>query len=111
MEINSELRLSGFTRIDRGTQGAIFVRYQTPPEEGQTKLEKSPMYYGGENCLSYNIFIPKPKAPKLIACAIVTRSSRNCYTVAAFSATKIKNFHAISLLQVQSMLTDFFQGG
>ena len=50
MTIKNEFKLKGFTKIDAGDEGAVFVRYDEPPKEErkrEAELRETPMYYGG----------------------------------------------------------------
>ncbi len=49
MEIKNAFYLTGFTRIDKGEQGAVFVRYDEPSErKGEPSINEAYLNYGGK---------------------------------------------------------------
>lgn len=104
--------LSGFTRIDKGEAGAVFVRYADVQDDTRKpEINETPLYYGGADTYNFTISIPKPKAQKITACAIVTRSSKNCYQATAFDERRIKAFNRDSLDGLRKAVADFFAEG
>jgi len=109
MIINNGFYLNGFTRIDKGEEGAVFVHYEDEGEEQRApEIRETPLYYGGPNTANYTLSIPKPKAKKLAACAIVTRSSKNCYQATVFDAKRIDNFKSDTLDGLRQTVARFF---
>ena len=84
MIIHDGFYLSGFTRLDKGEAGAVFVRYENEAEGGKVR--------------------------KIGACAVVTRSSKNCYQATVFDARRIAHFKADTLDGLRRTVAQFFKG-
>ena len=111
MEISARLVLYGFDRKDMGEQGAVFLRYETPPkDERKSEIKESPMYYGGRDCVSYLVNIPKPRAAEIAGVVIVERTSKNRYAVSAWMNGKITSFSATSIEDIQKAIGDMQRG-
>lgn len=109
MIIQSGFYLSGFTRRDLGEEGAVFVHYEEPPTNARgAEIKETPMYYGGPDTANYTLSIPKPKAKEITACAIVTRTSKNCYQASVFDKKHIGNYKADTLDGLRRICADFF---
>lgn len=111
MQIKNDFCLRGFEKIDKGDEGAVFVRYDNPqPPKGEPEIIESPLRYGGGHVLNYTISIPSPAtAPrKVIACAIVTRTSKNCYTANCFNEKNIATYRRESLNALNEAVAEFF---
>ena len=103
--------ISGFSRIDKGEEGAVFVRYEDEKEDKRApEIKETPLYYGGADTVNYALSLPKPRARKLAACAIVTRTSKNNYTATVFGARRIETFKEHSLDGLRRKVADFFKG-
>lgn len=110
MTIHNGFYLSGFTRLDKGEAGAVFVHYEEAREDKRApEIRESPMYYGGADTENFTISIPKPKGKKLTACAIVTRTSKNCYQATVYDERRIENFKSDSLDGLRRTVADFFK--
>ncbi len=110
MEINNSFYLQGFRRMDMREAGAVFVRFEAPTaEKSAASIEKAPMYYHGKDNACYMLTVPKPQAEKLTACAVVTRTSKNRYSATAFDETRIQDFYAETLSELQASLNKFFR--
>lgn len=109
MIIYNEFYLAGFTRIDKGEEGAVFVRIEYPPEDVLPKPEiiSTPMQHGKNNTNSYILVMPKFMAT-ITACAIVKRSSKNCYSATVFDEKRIQTFRSDSLNRLRRIVADFF---
>ncbi|MDE7159064.1 MAG: hypothetical protein K2N74_05760 [Clostridiales bacterium] len=104
--------ISGFTRMDKGEAGAVFVRYEDEKaEEGKRapEIREAARQYGGANTENYTVCVPKPRARKLAACAIVTRTSKNNYTATVFGARRIETFKEHSLDGLRRKVAEFFR--
>lgn len=101
MEISGKLILHRFERKDPGEHGAVFLRYETP-EKDKRKIEmmESPMYYGGQDYLSYVLSVPIPRAKQVTGVVIVERTSKNRYTVSAWANGSIINFSATNTEEI-----------
>ena len=109
MIIHDGFYLSGFTRIDKGDAGAVFVHYEDEKAEARApEIKETPLYYGGGSTANYTISIPKPKVRKITACAIVTRSSKNCYQATVYDARRIEYFKADTLDGLRRTVANFF---
>ncbi len=106
MVINSGFYLTGFTRIDKGEEGAVFVRYDVA-QSSKCKPEINEIFsnYGGTGTASYSLSIP---VPKVVACAIVTRTSKNCYSATVFGMRKIDTYKSDSLDGLRRTVAAFF---
>ena len=110
MEIKSGFYLRGFTRIDKGESGAFFVRYEEEAgETGEPEIARSYLNYGAGR-ESYTLTIPKPKARKITACAIVTRTSKNSYTAACYDERQIATLKSDTLEGLRHTVAAFFEG-
>lgn len=111
MEIKSAFYLRGFTRIDKGESGAVFVHYEEEKgENGAPEIERSYLNYGGAGRESYTLTLPKPKARKLTACAIVTRTSKNSYTAACYDERRVAFLKGDTLEGLRHTVAAFFEG-
>ncbi len=109
MEIKSGFYLTGFTRIDKGEEGAVFVRYDEPAAKAQTpEINEAFLEYGGKNSESYILTIPRQLPRNVVAVAIVTRTSKNCYSATAFGERLIDTFKADSLDGLRGKVARFF---
>ena len=107
MEIKSEFYLNGFTRIDKGEQGAVFIRYDDLNERKDTPaINEGYLNYGGMNSESFVVSIPARNA---ISAAIVTRTSKNRYSATAFGVWKISTFYDESLSGLRKQVAKFFE--
>lgn len=108
MIIHDGFYLNGFTRMDKGEAGAVFVHYA---EEGEDKRapEMKPIY-GGADTVNFTLFIPKPRPRKVTACAVVTRSSKNCYSATVYDERRIETFKESSLNDLRKRCAAFFEG-
>ena len=55
------------------------------------------------------LYLPKMRE-KITACAIVTRSSKNCYQATAYDERHIKHFKENTLESLRRAVADFFKG-
>lgn len=109
MEIKSEFYLTGFTRIDKGEQGAVFVRYDEPAEkERRPEINDAYMNYGGKNADSYILTIPQ-NPRKVVAAAIVTRTSKNIYSATVFGERHIDTLKSDTLNGLRRKVAEFFE--
>lgn len=112
MIIHDGFYLNGFTRQDKGEEGAVFVHYEDEREDKRApEIKETPMYYGGADTANYTVSIPKPRARKITACAIVTRSSKNCYQATVYDERRIESFKADTLDGLRRTVAAFFKGG
>lgn len=102
MEIKSGFYLTGFTRIDKGEQGAVFVRYDNP---GAPSINEAFLNYGGKNSENFILSMP---ARNVISAAIVTRTSKNRYSATVFGVRSISSFCADSLDGLRNIVATFF---
>lgn len=101
--------LHGFTRLDKGEAGALFVQYAEEQEEAhKPEIRETPLLYGGAGTVNYTLSIPKPKARNPKSCAIVQRTSKNRYSATAYDERRIDTFHAETLDGLRRMVADFF---
>lgn len=106
MEIKNAFYLTGFTRIDKGEQGAVFVRYDEPSErKGKPSINESYLNYGGKGSESFILSMP---ARNVISAAIVTRTSKNRYSATVFGVRSISSFCADSLDGLRNIVATFF---
>lgn len=111
MIIHDGFYLNGFTRMDKGEAGAVFVRYAEEDEDKRKpEIKETPMYYGGADTMNFTLTIPKPRPRKMTACAIVTRSSKNCYSATVFDERRIETFKESSLNDLRTACAAFFAG-
>ncbi len=112
MIIGNDFYLTGFTRLDKGEAGAVFVRYdEKEQDERKPEIEEAHLYYGGTGMQSYTISIPLPKPQKIVACAIVTRTSKNCYQATVYDDKRIEAFRKDSLDGLRTVVAGFFGQG
>lgn len=110
MIIQSLFYLRGFTRMDKGEEGAVFLRYaEEAADKRAPEFKETPLLYGGENTMNFTLSIPKPRPAKISACAIVTRSSKNCYSATVFDEWRIETFKESSLSLLQKHCAKFFR--
>ena len=95
MIIGNDFYLSGFTRQDKGEAGAVF--------------EEAHLYYGGAGMQSYTLSIPLPKPRQIVACAVVTRTSKNCYQATVYDEKRIETLRKDSLDGLRFAVAEFFQ--
>lgn len=110
MIIQNGFYLHGFTRYDMGEAGAVFIHYAEEKEkERKLEIRETPLIYGGAGTVNYTLSIPK-QVQKIIACAVVTRTSKNCYQATVFDdpRRRIEMFKADSLDSLRRMVADFF---
>ena len=115
MRIHDGFYLDGFTRQDKGEAGAVFVHYEevTPV---QPTVRSTPVTLQQTGALVFSLSvpiertIPKPKAQRVTACAIVTRTSKNRYQATAYDERRIENFSASGLDELRQMVAEFFKG-
>ena len=112
MRIHDGFYLSGCTRLGKGEAGAVFVRYENEAEGGADapKISQTGQHFQG-NAVgeSFQIWVPAPKARKISACAVVTRSSKNCYQATVFDARRIAHFKADTLDGLRRTVAQFFK--
>lgn len=110
MVIHNGFYLNGFTRLDKGEAGAVFVHYEDECEDKRApEIKEAPLYYGGADTANFTVSIPKPKARKITACAIVTRSSKNCYQASCYDEKRIESFKADTLDGLRRTVAAFFK--
>lgn len=108
MIIHEGFYIIGFTRIDKGEAGAVFVHYGEPMEDARkAEIRSSP--YGSRDAANYSISIPRPQARQVIACAIVTRTSKNCYQATCYDEKRIVRFKADTLDGLRRTVAEFFK--
>ncbi len=107
MIIKDGFYLNGFTRIDKGEAGAVFVRFGARRNGNAPAIEEMQLKYGGKGTANYLITIP-PQT--VVECAIITRSSRNCYQAAVYDERRIKYFKADTLDGLRRAVAAFFEG-
>lgn len=103
MTIHDGFYLQGFKRIDKGDDGAIFVRYG---DEAQEKVAPKML---ASNSGGFTLYVPKMRE-RITACAVVTRSSKNCYQATVYDEKHIKHFKADTLDGLRRIVADFFKG-
>ena len=112
MEISGKLVLHGFTRINAGDRGAVFVRYETPrADDRKAEVRESPMYYGGKDYVSYMVNIPKPRTAAVTGVVIVERTSKNRYRVSAWAGGTIENFSTANTDEIVRTVNGMLYGG
>ncbi len=116
MIINDGFYLNGFTRADKGEAGAVFIHYEEATE-AKLAARNAPVTLNQTGAQTYSLSIPieinvpKAKPARATACAIVTRTSKNCYQATAYDARRIKNFKADTLDGLRNMVAEFFREG
>lgn len=109
MVIQDGFYLNGFTRIDKGEAGAVFVHYAEESEDKRApEIMETPMRYGGADTVNFALSIPKPRPRKVTACAVVTRSSKNCYSATVYDERRIETFKKSSLNDLRKRCAAFF---
>ena len=107
MEIKSGFYLTGFSRIDLGEQGAVFIRYDELNERKDTPaINEGYLNYGGKNAESFIVSIP---SRNVISAAIVTRTSKNRYSATAFGTRLIRTICDESLDGLRRQVAHFFE--
>lgn len=107
MEIKNEFYLTGFTRIDKGSQGAVFVRYDDQSErKNKIRIDEAFLNYGGKNTENYNMSIP---VRSVVAAAIVTRTSKNVYSATVFGERLIDTIKSETLNGLRCKVAAFFE--
>ncbi len=110
MIIYDDFYLNGFSKIDKGEAGAVFVHYaEERKDDREPEIVEAPLYYGGANTANYTISIPKPRARVISACAIVTRTSKNCYQATVYDERRIERFTAETLNGLRKTVSEFFK--
>jgi hypothetical protein len=104
MTIYEGFYLKGFTRIDKGEAGAVFVRYGEPKNISR----------GGMECVSWHgaaatYAISIPQRP-IEGCAIVTRTSKNRYQATVYDERRIEHFTGETLDGLRRTVAEFFEG-
>ncbi len=106
MEIKNGFYLTGFTRIDKGDEGAVFVRYDDLKErKGKPAINEAFLNYGGKNTENFIISVP---CRNVVSAAIVTRTSKNRYSATVFGVRLIRTFYADSLDGIRNTVANFF---
>lgn len=109
MEIKSGFYLRGFKRIDKGESGAVFIRYGEPKKSARSAPEvfdEGQSYHENTAGNSFLVWLP---VYTVVACAIVTRTSKNCYQATAFNEQGIKSFKADTLDGLRSEVAAYFK--
>lgn len=111
MNIENWFSLDGFTRMDLGEEGVVFIRYAEDDKDGRTpELEETtPNLW--TSSLEFTIKIPKPRPRRVSGCAVVTHSSENCYTATVFDERRIATFKERSAWTLEQSCRDFFAKG
>lgn len=110
MIIHDGFYITGFTRQDKGEAGAVFVHYEDERTEARApEIKEMSQYYAGTDTANYTITLPKPKPRKVTACAVVTRSSKNCYQATVYDARRIEYFRADTLDGLRRVVAKFFE--
>lgn len=111
MEIKNSFYLQGFTRIDKGESGAVFVRYEAETNEsGEPEVfDEGQRFHRGKAGESFCIWLPAPKVRKVSACAIVTRTSKNSYTAACYDERQIATLKSDTLEGLRHTVAEFFK--
>ena len=111
MTIHNGFYLTGFTRKDMGEAGAVFVHYEEEHEDKRApEIREAPLYYGGADTANFTLSIPKPRAKKITACAVVTRSSKNCYQATVYDERRIEYLKSDTLDGLRRTVATFFKG-
>ncbi len=109
MTIGNDFYLYGFTRQDKGEEGAVFVRYDLQPAaEGKPEINETPLMYGGKGMRNYTLSIPLPPPPKITACVIVTRTSKKRYQAVAYDDCRIESFSSQMIGELRRIVSNFF---
>lgn len=112
MTIGNDLYLSGFTRQDKGENGAVFVRYETPQGSDRApEITETPLYYGGKDTVNYTVSIPKPQKPRITGSAIIRRTSKSRYTAVVYDERRIEELKAETLNRLKKDIEEFFGKG
>lgn len=102
--------LHGFTRIDKGEAGAVFERYGEAVQEKQPARIKESERYNNPAARVYSVIVPEPAPRHVVACAVVTRTSKNCYQATVYDDRRIEHFTATTLDGLRRVVSDFFEG-
>ena len=109
MIIQSGFYLSGFTRIDKGDAGAVFVHYEEEEQDTRKpEIKETQLLYGGAGTQNFTLSIPKPKARKVTSCAVVTRTSKNCYQATVYDERRIESYREETLGGLRRTVAKFF---
>ncbi len=103
MRILCEFELFGFERLDMGEAGAVFIKYE---KQGAPTIEESVFFRGAPGREHFHLELGKRQA---VACAIVTRSSKNRYRATAYAGKRIQTFKQTSIDGLRSELEKFFE--
>lgn len=106
MQISNDFYLSGFTRQDKGEAGAVFLRREAPKESAQEPSARKAVSFGEK--VIYEIALPKPPQERVTGCAVVTRSSKNCYSATVYDERRIATFKESSLCELRRTVAAFF---
>jgi len=101
MIIHDSFYLNGFTRIDKGEEGAVFLRYGAPKANDKTALDCISWHGKGA---TYAISIPQRS---IEACVLMTRSSKNCYQATIFDERRIASLRADTLDGMRNAVVEF----
>lgn len=111
MNIGNWFSLDGFTRMDLGDEGAVFIRYAEDDKDGRTPELKETTPNLWTSSFEYTIKIPKPRPRRVSGCAVVTHSSKNCYSATVFDERRIATFKESSEWRLELRCIDFFTKG
>ena len=112
MEIDSNFSLYGFEQKNYGLGGMAFFRYELPKDEKKREPTiRDDNYYGGYgDSLNYRISIPKAPQKILTGTVLITRQSKNRYSLAMQSAKRVQIVPlATSLTKIRELVTEFFK--
>jgi hypothetical protein len=111
MEIDYNFSLYGFKRTNYGANGAAFHRWEQPKAEEERKPEiKADRYYSDYNTQSFRIDIPKPQEKVLTGTVMITRQSKNRYSLAMQSGEGVKIISPVtSLTAIRGYVNEFFK--
>ena len=111
MNIGNWFSLDGFTRMDMGEEGAVFIKYAEDHKDERTTKFKETTPYSWADTLMYTITIPKPRPRHVTQCAVVTHSSKNCYSATIFDKRRIATFKTSSVRALEQRCKYFFTNG
>ena len=112
MEIDRNFSLYGFEKKDFGPGGCAFFRWEEPKEEGRAPTIREESYGGYYGMKYYNIGIPKPPTKKLTGAVLITRQSKNRYSLSMQSEKGVQIIPlATSLSAIREQVNEFFKGG
>lgn len=111
MEIDSNFSLYGFDKKNYGLGGMAFFRYELPKNEKREPTIRDDNYYGGySDYLNYRISIPKPPQKILTGTVLITRQSKNRYSLAMQNDKRVQIVPlATSLTKIRELVTEFFK--